>query len=222
VAFVARDGAGAQTEKTQMAKTTKNEVNEANDGWTQIEPASETTQTSDSMTSEPAPAPKKRKAKAEPPVVETPAPEAPKKTRKAKVSLEAEVAPAPAPVEPTPTPALNKGKRTKSSATLQDVFNGYVEALETEGKSEGTIASYRMELALAADDLGLDTPIADITPERVLLFMTSDRVMKKRNGKSKSPLSIDKTRRVLRQALTYAETVKLVAVAPVPELAASH
>jgi hypothetical protein len=37
----------------------------------------------------------------------------------------------------------------------------------------------------------------------------------------RSRRSIDKTRRVLRQALTYAETAKLVARL-VPELAASH
>jgi hypothetical protein len=204
-----------------MTKTTKNEVNEANDGWTEIAPASGATDTTETTTTDPAPAPKKRKAKAEAPVAETPASEAPKKTRKPKVEVAA--APeTPAPIEPTPTPAPKKGKRTKSTATLADVFKGYVESLEAEGKSDGTIASYRMELALAGDDLGLDTPIADIKPERVLLFFTSDRVVKKRNGKSKSPLSIDKTRRVLRQALTYAETAKLVAVAPVPELAASH
>jgi hypothetical protein len=210
-----------------MAKTTKNEVNEANDGWTEITPA----QTSEAATTEP----KKRKPKAEAPVVETPAPEAPKKTRKpkAEVAVEPET-PAPAPsktkraskTEVTPAPAAEpapkKTKRAKSNATLQDVFAGYIKDLEERGSSAGTVNSYKMELQLAGDDLGLDTPIAEITPERVLLFMTSDRVMRKRNQKPKSPLSIAKTQRVLRQALTYAETAKLVAVAPVPELAASH
>jgi hypothetical protein len=119
-------------------------------------------------------------------------------------------------------PAPKKAKRTRGGATLADVFKGYVESLEADGKSDGTIASYRMEFQLAGDDLGLETPITNIKPERVLLFCTSDRVTKKRNGKPKSPLSIDKTRRVVRQALVYAETAELVANAPVPDLAASH
>lgn len=146
-----------------------------------------------------------------------------KRARKPKTAEpEAPPAPEPAPVGDAPAPASKKPKRAKGGATLADVFAGYVKDLEEQGKSDGTIASYRAELALAGDDLGLETLIADITPERVLLFMTSDRVMKKRSGRAKSPLSIDKTRRVLRQALVWAEGAKLVKTAPVPELAASH
>jgi hypothetical protein len=191
------------TKKTTKGASEAQDTN-AGEGWTEITPTGVTTQAAEPVTTEAKPAPKK--------------------TRKAKASVpapEPEVVPAPS--EPTPTPApAKKTKRAKSTATLAEVFKGYVESLEADGKSDGTIASYRMELALAGDDLGLETPIADITPERVLLFFTSDRVMKKRNGKSKSPLSIDKTRRVLRQALQYAATAKLIAEAPLPELAASH
>jgi hypothetical protein len=190
------------------------------DNWTEVKPEAPV-----ATATEATPAPKKpRKPKAAEPVEEAvtiePTP-APAKKRKATSAPQAETAvEPPAPVEAAPAP--KKPKRAKSGATLQDVFKGYVESLEADGKSDGTIASYRMELELAGADLGLDTPIASIKPERVLLFMTSDRVMKKRSGKPKSPLSIDKTRRVLRQALVYAETAKLVAKAPVPELAASH
>src|SRR5947207_9479395 len=63
---------------------------------------------------------------------------------------------------------------------------------------------------------------ADLTSERVLLFFTSDRVMKTRSGRPKSPLSIDKTRRVVRQALAWAEAAGMVAKAPVPEMIATH
>lgn len=128
------------------------------------------------------------------------------------------------PIETTPAPAEKpaKKKRSKADASLEVVFAGYLDGLEQEGKAGGTIDSYRMELQLAATELGLDTRVADLTPDRVLLFFSSDRVMKKRNGKAKSQLSIDKTRRVLRQALMWAEAAKMVAQAPLPDLAASH
>lgn len=55
-----------------------------------------------------------------------------------------------------------------------------------------------------------------------MLFFTSGRVMKTRSGRPKSPLSIDKTRRVVRQALVWAEGAGLVAKASLPELTATH
>jgi hypothetical protein len=41
----------------------------------------------------------------------------------------------------------------------------------------------------------------------VLLFFTNDRVMKTPSGRPKSPLSYEKTPRVLRQALAWAEAL---------------
>ncbi len=110
----------------------------------------------------------------------------------------------------------------KGGATLAEVFESYVDSLDKAGKSDGTIASYKMELALAGADLGLDTKIADLTPDRVVLFVASDRVQKTRSGRAKSPLSTAKTERVLRQALLHAEATGLVAKAPLPEQAATH
>ena len=131
---------------------------------------------------------------------------------------------------PTPDndePPAKKGKRKRtrlveSDASLADVFAGYLRSLEDAGKSEGTIFSYRLELTMAGAELGIDTKIADLTPERVLLFFTSDRAMKTRSGRPKSPLSYEKTRRVVRQALAWAEAAGMVAKAPVPELTAAH
>ncbi len=130
------------------------------------------------------------------------------------VEPEADAAPAPKP----------KGKKRagKGDATLGQVFEGYLDALEKAGKSDGTIASYKMELALAGADLGLDTKLSDLTPDRVVLFIASDRVQKTRSGRAKSPLSIAKTERVLRQALVWAEGAGMVAKAPLPEHATTH
>jgi hypothetical protein len=74
-----------------------------------------------------------------------------------------------------------------------------------------------MELKTAAAELGEDTPIADITPERVQAFFDSKRVTKLRSGKNKAKPSIDKTRRVLRLALCWAAERGIVAKAPLPE-----
>jgi hypothetical protein len=127
----------------------------------------------------------------------------------------------PAP-EAEPAKKAKKGSKKRAStpsgnATLADVASGYLAHMESEGKSDGTISSYRMELKTAATELGEDTPIADITPEKVHAFFTCKRVTKLRSGKNKAKPSVDKTRRVLRLALVWAEERGIVAKAPLPE-----
>lgn len=104
-------------------------------------------------------------------------------------------------------PAKPKRRHAK---TLAEVFAGYLAALEERGASSGTIASYRMELDLAAKALGADTPLSSLTDTAVAAYFESVPVTRKRNGKPKSPLSVDKTRRVLRQALAWAGHADLV------------
>lgn len=116
-----------------------------------------------------------------------------------------EVATVTEPTVPEPNP-----KRPRKPKTLADVFAGYVAELEDRGASPGTIASYRMELALAAKALGADTSLSSLTDTAITAFFESMPVTRKRNGKPKSPLSADKTRRVLRQALVWAGHADLV------------
>lgn len=146
--------------------------------------------------------PKRRKAVPAPTadgwmdVMPTPAPE-PESTPPAAATL------------PLPAPAP-KPKRPKPTKTLADVFAGYLQSIEDRGGSDGTIASYRMELELAGKALGTDTPVSLLSDSQVATFFESDPVTKKKNGKPKSPLSIDKTRRVLRQALVWGGHADLV------------
>jgi hypothetical protein len=125
------------------------------------------------------------------------------------------------PTEEEPAPQ-KKGKKTKTDATLADLAERYLAHMEKEGKSNGTCFSYKLELMTALNELGADTKLADLTPEKVALYFGSERVNKKRNGKGKSPLSIAKTQRVLRLALVWAEGAKLIAKAPLPENLATH
>ena len=133
-------------------------------------------------------------------------------------------------VEPTPEPApaaepkpkkggKKKAKATAPSgtATLADIAAGYLAHMEKDGKSDGTISSYRMELKTAAAELGEATPVADLTPDRVREYFDCKRVTKLKSGKAKAKPSIDKTRRVLRLALVWAQEAGLIEAAPIPE-----
>ena len=116
------------------------------------------------------------------------------------------------------TAAESKANPSKkpASKTMADLAEGYLKHLEDEGKSHGTCFSYSMELRVACSELGEKTKIASLTAKRVGTFFDSDRVTLLKSGKPKSQLSIDKTRRVLRQALVFAVERKWLKVAPLP------
>jgi hypothetical protein len=138
------------------------------------------------------------------------------KSRKNEAASQADVPDSSNPIETAPvaeSEPARKPKRTKAkpvTRTLAEIFEGYLKALDERGSSSGTIASYRMELDLAGKALGTDTSVSTLTDTQVGGYFESDPVTRKRNGKRKSPLSIDKTRRVLRQALVWAGHADLV------------
>jgi len=89
--------------------------------------------------------------------------------------------------------------------------------METEGRSEGTTASYRMELKTAMTELGETTPLVELRPPKVMAYFDSARVTKLRSGKPKAKPSIEKTRRVLRLALVWAADRGIIDWFPRPE-----
>jgi hypothetical protein len=121
--------------------------------------------------------------------------------------------------KPETEAARTAKKATKGGGTLRDVAEGYLTSMEQGGKSEGTMFSYRMELRLALEALGEETPVAKIAVADVAGFFASDPVNKTRTGLPKSPLSVAKTQRVLRQALVHAVAEGLIEKAPLPEKA---
>lgn len=126
----------------------------------------------------------------------------------------------PAPTtEPTPAPTPEVAT---NEATLEALAECYLEHLADIGKSQGTVLSYRMELVTALSELGRETLVAELTPDRVLEFFVSDRVTKTRTGVLKARVSVLKTQRVLRQALVWAAEKGLVEKAPLPEEAATY
>jgi len=100
--------------------------------------------------------------------------------------------------------------------TLADLSAGYLKHLD-ETASPGTRMSYGLEMATALDELGAETLLSALTPERVLEFFVSERVTRTKTHVEKAPPTIAKTRRVLRQALVWAQETGLVEKAPVPE-----
>jgi hypothetical protein len=98
--------------------------------------------------------------------------------------------------------------------TLAQLSRLYLEHIEEEGKSGGTIFSYGMELKLAQSEIGGETLVSGITPHLIERFNACDRVMRLKTGKPKAQPSIDKTRRVIRLALTWAVQAGLIASAP--------
>jgi hypothetical protein len=101
-------------------------------------------------------------------------------------------------------------KKTTNGITLAGLSERYLAHMEEDGKSPGTCSSYAMELKVARDELGAETLVADLTPERLVAFNESPRVTLPRSGRPKAKPSVDKTRRVIRLALAWAEAAGLV------------
>src|SRR5687768_1622526 len=107
-------------------------------------------------------------------------------------------------------------KKTTTSLTLANLSERYLAHMEDEGKSPGTCASYAMELKVVRDELGAETLVADLTPQRLAAFNESPRVTMLRSGRPKAKPSIDKTRRVIRLALAWATEAELVGTPTTP------
>lgn len=104
---------------------------------------------------------------------------------------------------------------TNPDLTLSSLCEAYLASLLERGQSEGTIFSYRMELATARAELGADTKVADLTAERIAAFNVCERVMRLKSGKPKAPPSYLKTRRTLRLCLAFGEQSGLITKSPV-------
>ncbi|MCB9492555.1 MAG: hypothetical protein H6674_10870 [Dehalococcoidia bacterium] len=112
-----------------------------------------------------------------------------------------------------------KGKRpakTSPSLPFGDLAERFLQHLEAIGKSRATVFSYSIDLGVATRAFGAETDAGTITEAQVAEFFGSDRVTKTRTGKSKSNLTIDKTRRVARQVFAWAATEGMISTSPIP------
>jgi hypothetical protein len=118
-------------------------------------------------------------------------------------------------------PKAKKAKATKKTAkptwTLTECALAYLESLKAAHKSESTISAYAADLDLATEVLGGETPIAAITPADVERFNASSPVTTTKSGRAKAQPTIDRSRRVLRLALVFAEQQGAIEAAPIAE-----
>jgi hypothetical protein len=167
----------------------------------------------------------------------------PRRRRKRTGRISSPATEVPADPDPVPTAEIEKakeGKHRKKDAeppkrfsnrpsqpsepdmSVQRLAAAYLDHLRLAGKSMATQFSYSMDLGIAKRELGAETLIADLTPERVAAFFESPAVTTRKNGRPKTQVTIDKTRRVLRMALTWAEEEGRIAEAPLPTTAATE
>jgi hypothetical protein len=106
--------------------------------------------------------------------------------------------------------------------TVTRLAAAYLGHLQDMGKSLATQFSYSMDLGIAKKELGGETRIEDLTLEKVAAFFESPAVTMRKNGKPKTKVTIDKTRRVFRMALAWAEEENLIAKAPLPTTTATE
>jgi hypothetical protein len=123
------------------------------------------------------------------------------------IAKDAESLPEPATVAPNAT-----------GLTLAALADAYINALGTVGKGLSTQLSYRLDLSVALKALGEETRLDELTEEKVTAFFESATVTKTRTGNAKAQVSIDKTRRVFRQALAYAVKEGHIATTPVAQI----
>jgi len=125
------------------------------------------------------------------------------------------------PQKTTPdTKPKSKAKKPDTNLTVGELAVNFEEHLESIGKSRGTVFGYSIEMKTAVKHFGADTKAASLTEKQVREYFESDKVTKNRAGKPKSQLTIDKTRRVFRQALVWLAEEGVVKTAPIPDLKA--
>ena len=114
--------------------------------------------------------------------------------------------------------APRKGAKAKDGApTLRDLCRAYLTALDEEGRSVTTVASYGSDLGLLIRHFGEDADPTAITSKQMGGFFASDAVNLTRGGLPKSEISIKKHQRVARLALRWGVEAGLLKEAPLPE-----
>ncbi|MBL8896880.1 MAG: hypothetical protein JNM84_04605 [Planctomycetes bacterium] len=106
-------------------------------------------------------------------------------------------------------------KRAAPSWTLTEAAIAFLESLRAARKSESTVSAYAADLDLATEVLGAETPIAALTPADVERFNASQQVTTTKSGRAKAQPTIDRSRRVLRLALTFAEQQGAIEAVPI-------
>ena len=107
---------------------------------------------------------------------------------------------------------------SKGTTTLKEAVEKYMEYLAECGKTERTQYTYKKDLDLALEFFGETKEIARLIPAHIAKFFKSDFVNKvPKSGREKSPLTIEKTRRVFRQMLVFCKEQNFIEKISLPK-----
>ena len=116
---------------------------------------------------------------------------------------------------------------TTKNVTIKEAAGKYLAHLGETGKNERTVYTYGKDLDLALEYFGVDKAVAKIMPVHVAAFFKADSVTKlirepKKEGearreRAKSPITITKTKRVLRQMLVFCKEQGWIDKVPLPK-----
>ena len=101
--------------------------------------------------------------------------------------------------------------------TLHEAAQAYLEHLKGEGKKETTLYTYGKDMEQIEAFFGADRKLKNILTPHVGKFLRSDALLKLPSGKERSKPSVDKTKRVLRMFLVWAQESGLVDRLPLPK-----
>jgi len=101
--------------------------------------------------------------------------------------------------------------------TLHEAAQAYLEHLKAQGKKERTIYTYTLDFQQIESFFGPDKKLTSIQTPQVGKFLKSDALLKMPNGKDRAERTVQKTVRIFRMFLVWAEERNLIETLPLPK-----
>lgn len=103
------------------------------------------------------------------------------------------------------------------SESLNTAAQKYLEHLKAKGKKEATLYTYSKDFELIEGFFGADRKLSEIRSQQVGRFLKSDALLKLPKGKLRAQPTVDKTVRVLRMFLVWAQETGRIKSLPLPK-----
>ena len=103
------------------------------------------------------------------------------------------------------------------SETLHEAAKAYIEHLRTQGKMERTLYTYGKDFEQIETFFGAERKLTSILVPHVGKFFKSDALLKLPSGKKRAKPTVEKTKRVLRMFLIWAQETGRIDKLPLPK-----
>ncbi|MBC8377092.1 MAG: hypothetical protein H8E26_13685 [FCB group bacterium] len=103
------------------------------------------------------------------------------------------------------------------SGDLVEKVNQFLDYLKTQGKRERTLYTYGKDMEIFLEHFGPEKAIIKITKPLMGSFLKSDGVMHTVSGRTKSNITITKTRRVVSQFMDWLVSTGVIDTSPMPK-----